>query len=162
MRSHSRTYARIFALRILYQAELSAATPLEVLEAGEFDLGQDRLKECLYECTLRADCEQYAFFDLFGRGPNEYTATLVRGVTEQQAELDVVIHEASRHWAMFRMPPVDRAILRIATWELLFADDIPDSVAINEAVAIAKDYGGQDSPKFINGVLGHIAAACVA
>jgi N utilization substance protein B len=55
------------------------------------------------------------------------------------------------------MPAVDRAILRMAVWELLFADDVPSSVAINEAVTLAKEYGGEDSSKFVNGVLGAVA-----
>jgi N utilization substance protein B len=71
--------------------------------------------------------------------------------------IDLLIEEASEHWALYRMPPVDRAITRIGAWEVLCNGDVPDSVAINEAVSLAKEFGGDDSSKFVNGVLGKVA-----
>ena len=71
--------------------------------------------------------------------------------------IDETIGRTSEHWTVSRMPLVDRNILRVATYELLHATDVPASVAINEAVELAKTYGGDDSSKFVNGVLGKIA-----
>jgi N utilization substance protein B len=89
--------------------------------------------------------------------PNEYARLLVIGVEDRIRELDSIIGETSEHWSIGRMPMVDRNILRIATFELLHLPDVPPSVSINEAVELAKVYGGDDSSKFVNGVLGKIA-----
>jgi transcription antitermination factor NusB len=156
-RYHSRTFARLFAMRLLYQSEISEVPLATLLKDADFAIEQDRLEECLYECTVRDTCPQYEFFELFSEKPNEYALTLVQGVTEHLAAIDAEIKEASKHWAVFRMPAVDRAIVRIAVWEMLYNDEVPVSVAINEAVSAAKEFGGEDSSKFINGVLGQIA-----
>ena len=74
-----------------------------------------------------------------------------------QTEIDASLADISEHWAVSRMPLVDRNILRLAVYEILYVDDIPDSVSINEAVEMAKSYGGEDSSKFVNGVLGRLA-----
>ena len=72
--------------------------------------------------------------------------------------IDVRLNSTSENWKLNRMPIVDRCILRLATYEMLFVDEVPVSVAINEAVELAKDFGGEDeSPRFVNGVLGRIA-----
>lgn len=89
--------------------------------------------------------------------PDEYARTLATGVESHLDEIDAVVGDVSEHWSVSRMPLVDRNILRVATFELLHADDVPPSVAINEAVELAKVYGGEDSSKFINGVLGKVA-----
>ena len=78
--------------------------------------------------------------------------------TKKDDELDITIGEVSENWSVSRMPLVDRNILRIATYEIEYSDDVPASVSINEAVELAKVYGGEDSSKFVNGVLGRIAA----
>lgn len=92
----------------------------------------------------------------FHRPVNEdFLRQLVEGVLSHAHYLDEVISQHSRNWSVERMPRVDRAILRLATWELLWTD-IPPAVAINEAVQLAKDYGGADSSAFINGVLDSI------
>ncbi|MDD6348172.1 MAG: transcription antitermination factor NusB [Lachnospiraceae bacterium] len=72
-------------------------------------------------------------------------------------EIDALLNKASRGWKTGRMAKVDLAILRLGVYELRFDDEIPNGVAINEAVELAKTFGGQDSASFINGVLGHIA-----
>ncbi|HSK47979.1 MAG TPA: transcription antitermination factor NusB [Coriobacteriia bacterium] len=89
--------------------------------------------------------------------PDAYSQELARGVESSITELDEVIAATSEHWSIGRMPLVDRNILRIATYELIHESDVPPSVAINEAVELAKVYGGDDSSKFVNGVLGRIA-----
>ena len=89
--------------------------------------------------------------------PDEFCRELVVGVEKHLTEIDDTIGEVSENWAVSRMPLVDRNILRLATYEILYDDDVPASVAINEAVELAKVYGGEDSSKFVNGVLGKIA-----
>ncbi|GGC59232.1 transcription antitermination factor NusB [Hoyosella rhizosphaerae] len=86
----------------------------------------------------------------------EYTHTLVVGVSEQRARLDDVIASHLHEWTLERLPAVDRAIMRVAIWELLYAVDVPEVVAVDEAVELAKELSTDDSPGFINGVLGHL------
>ncbi len=73
-------------------------------------------------------------------------------------EIDEILNKASKGWKTSRMGKVDLTILRLASYELLFDDDVPEKVAINEAVELAKKFGGDESPSFINGVLGKVAA----
>ncbi len=89
--------------------------------------------------------------------PDEFARALAQGVNDHVEEIDATLSDISEHWTVGRMPLVDRNILRIATYELLYVPDVPPSVAINEAVELAKVYGGEDSSKFVNGVLGKIA-----
>ena len=89
--------------------------------------------------------------------PDEYCRSLVSGVEENLVSIDRILGDVSENWSVSRMPVVDRNILRLATFEIAFVPDVPASVAINEAVELAKVYGGDDSSKFVNGVLGKIA-----
>ncbi|MFH2092065.1 MAG: transcription antitermination factor NusB [Pseudomonadota bacterium] len=82
--------------------------------------------------------------------------TLIHGVMEHKARIDDLLNQCSKNWKISRMPVVDRNIMRIATYEFLECDDIPDSVTINEAVEIGKKFGSKDSGAFINGVLDQI------
>ena len=130
---HERTLSRRQAIQVLYQSEILGESPIELLERGD------------------------AFIDEVK--PSEYADLLVRGTAEHLPELDSRIKANSENWSMDRMASVDRAILRLACYEMMFVDEVPVSVAINEAVDLAKDFGGEDeSPKFVNGVLGSIAA----
>jgi N utilization substance protein B len=87
----------------------------------------------------------------------DYTVTLVEGISANRARIDQLIAEHAEGWTLARMPVVDRAVLRLGLYELLWADDVPDAVAINEAVELAKTLSTDDSPRFVNGVLGRIA-----
>jgi transcription antitermination protein NusB len=87
---------------------------------------------------------------------NPYTAAAARGVSEHIAHIDDLIGSHLQGWTLDRLPAVDRAILRVAVWELLYADDVPEPVAVDEAVQLAKELSTDDSPGFINGVLGHV------
>ena len=87
----------------------------------------------------------------------QYGIDIVRGVIDQWLSINVLISEAAKEWTIDRMPAVDRAVLRVATWEIVFNDEVPAAVAIDEAVALAADLSTDDSPTFINGVLGAIA-----
>ncbi|MGQ0845518.1 MAG: transcription antitermination factor NusB [Sporichthyaceae bacterium] len=86
----------------------------------------------------------------------EWTDTLVRGVYAHKARIDDLISTYSVDWPIDRMPAVDRALLRVALFELLWCEDIPDSVAISEAVEIATELSTDQSPGFVNGLLGRI------
>ena len=89
----------------------------------------------------------------------EHTVRLVEGVAEHAARIDELIDAHASNWSIDRLPDVDRAILRMATFELLWADDVPDLVVIDEAVELAKALSTDDSPAYVNGVLGAILAA---
>lgn len=87
---------------------------------------------------------------------NPYTRTLVAGVAEDLVRIDNTIESYLQDWALARLPAVDRAILRMAVWELLYAVDVPPVVAVDEAVELAKQLSTDDSPGFVNGVLGQV------
>lgn len=100
---------------------------------------------------------------------NEYTLTLVSGVAKNLDRLDEVIASHLHSWTLDRLPAVDRAVLRVAVWELFHAGDVPPVVAVDEAVELAKMLSTDDSPAFVNGVLGqvvlvapHVRAAAAA
>jgi len=86
-----------------------------------------------------------------------YAADLVRGVTVHTARIDELISQYAEGWTMDRMPAVDRNVLRIGVYELLWADDVPDAVAMSEAVLLAQDLSTEASPAFVNGLLARIA-----
>jgi N utilization substance protein B len=87
----------------------------------------------------------------------EYASQIVRGVAEHGDEIDELIETYSQGWTIDRMPAVDRAIIRIGIWELLFNPEVPDGVAISEAVESATVLSTEDSSSFVNGLLGRIA-----
>jgi N utilization substance protein B len=88
---------------------------------------------------------------------HEYTIEIVRGVVAKWIQIDELLATYSQGWTVERMPAVDRAILRIGAWEVVFSDAIPDAVAISEAVALAKSLSTDDSPTFVNGLLARLA-----
>ena len=87
----------------------------------------------------------------------DFTLRICRGVVENLEAVDAVISKYTRNWGIDRITNVDRNILRVAVYELLFCPDIPYKVSINEAIEVAKKYGTADSGKFINGVLDKVA-----
>ncbi len=87
-----------------------------------------------------------------------YAETLARGVVAHREVLDQLIGSHAEHWTLARMPLVDRNILRLAVYEFLHASDVPDRVALDEAIELAKAYGGKDSGRFVNGILDRIRA----
>jgi N utilization substance protein B len=82
-----------------------------------------------------------------------YAVRLARGVEEEQEHLDGVLSEVSVGWPVHRMSTVDRSILRLALYEMLFVDDVPPDVAVNEAIELAKGFSGDEAPAFVGGVL---------
>ena len=91
-----------------------------------------------------------------------YARQIVNGVIDNHDEIDDMLDTYSQGWALDRMPNLDRAILRCAVWEILHNDDVPDAVAINEAVEMAKELSTDDSGSFINGLLSRISATKTA
>jgi transcription antitermination protein NusB len=92
-----------------------------------------------------------------GAGPtNPYTETLVRGVVEHLARIDEVLGTYAQGWTLARMPAVDRNVLRIGVYELLYVEDVPDAVAVTEAMGLVRELSTDESPAFVNGVLGAI------
>jgi len=126
----ARSKARKRALDILFASELRSEDPVVALERA-----------------IEA-----------GEGPtNDYTTTLVRGVVEHRERIDEVLTTYSKGWTLSRMPAVDRNVLRIGVYELLWGDDdVPDSVAVSEALHLVQDLSTDDSPAFVNGLLGSI------
>ena len=87
----------------------------------------------------------------------DYTRAIVTGVVREWVALGDVLTTYAQGWTLDRMPAVDRTILRIGAWEILYSDDVPDKVAISEAVSLAADLSTDDSPKFVSGLLGRVA-----
>jgi N utilization substance protein B len=116
--------------------------------------------EVLYESDLRGTPVDEALASLASRMQtqvNPYTERLVTGVREHLDRIDETLSTYAQGWTLDRMPAVDRAILRVGAWELLWGD-VPDSVALNEAVQLANDLSTDDSGKYVNGVLARVRA----
>ncbi len=120
-----------------------------------------RAVDILYEADIRSIDPVTMLADRVGAPGlppvNDYTIALVEGVAAHRARIDDVLSEHSEGWSLPRMPAVDRAVLRLGLYELLWAPDVPDAVAIDEAVELAKTLSTDDSPRFVNGILGRIA-----
>jgi N utilization substance protein B len=93
------------------------------------------------------------------RKTRDFFFTLVRGVRQARAAIDTIVENYSDNWKVFRMPRVDRNVIRVAVYEMLWMDDIPAKVTINEAIDIGKRFGTEDSGAFINGILDRIRLA---
>ena len=118
-----------------------------------------RALDLLYASELRGESATVALDRAIdeGEGPtNSYTADLVRGVVEHLARIDEVLSSYSEGWTLDRMPAVDRNVLRLGVFELLYVDDVPDPVAVSEAMALVRDLSTDESPQFVNGILGAV------
>ncbi|WP_410610478.1 transcription antitermination factor NusB [Amycolatopsis sp. lyj-109] len=119
-----------------------------------------RAVEMLYEASQRDTDAVTLLADRVGATEvdpiADYTISLVEGVTGRKTQIDELLAEHAQGWTLERMPKVDLAVLRIGVYELLWAEDVPDPVAIDEAVGLAKELSTDDSPRFVNGVLGRI------
>lgn len=109
-----------------------------------------------YELEVRPRAVDDVFAEL-PTLPEEYAQRLIRGIEERREELDALIRKYSEHWALERMPLVDRAILRIGAYELGWEPELSTGVIISEAVELAKEYSTKDSGRFVNGMLSRIA-----
>ncbi|MFI5608127.1 transcription antitermination factor NusB [Amycolatopsis sp. NPDC051903] len=119
-----------------------------------------RAVEMLYEASQRGTDAVTLLADRVGSVEvdpiADYTITVVEGVTAHREQIDELLAEHSQGWTLERMPPVDLAVLRVGVYEMLWSSDVPDPVAIDEAVGLAKELSTDDSPRFVNGVLGRI------
>ena len=121
-----------------------------------------RAVDVLYEADLRgADAVELLRERIADPSPPvpDHAVRLVEGVAANNARIDELIDTHARGWSIDRLPDVDRAILRMAVFELLWADDVPDAVVIDEAVELAKTLSTDESPAYVNGVLGAILDA---
>ncbi|MCC3274871.1 MULTISPECIES: transcription antitermination factor NusB [unclassified Arthrobacter] len=125
----ARSKARTRALEVLFEAEQRSVSAFDAIRARREQTDQ----------TI-----------------NPYTMDLVEGVVAMQEQIDEFLSTYSQGWTLERMPSVDRIILRLGAWELLYNDEIPDKVAISEAVELAKTLSTDESPAFINGLLGRL------
>ena len=87
---------------------------------------------------------------------HEYTVRLIRGIAAHQSRIDELVAEYAQGWSLDRMPTVDRNALRIGVFEILYVDEVPDAVAVSEAMNLVRDLSTDESPGFVNGVLGNI------
>jgi N utilization substance protein B len=135
--------------------------------ASNRHLGRIVALQTLYEQDFRSEVEDDSLIlaDVLVRNISRYQETiddkdfierLVKGVDERRAEIDSILQPVAPEWPVEQMARMDRVILRIGTYELLFETDVPPKVAINEAVELAKAFGGENSSKFVNGVLGTV------
>lgn len=118
-----------------------------------------RAVDVLYESDLRATdpCTTLAERIRLAEPPvNEYTVELVEGVQAHRQRVDQILGDYAEGWTIARMPGVDRAILRLAVYELLWRADVPGAVVIDEAVELAKSLSTDESPRFVNGVLARV------
>lgn len=118
-----------------------------------------RALDVLFEADQRRVDPTSVLDDLRSRGeqpPNPYSSALVDGVVAHRARIDELIGSYAVGWPLDRMPAVDRAILRLAVYELLWEDDVPDAVVVDEAVELAKQLSTDESPAFVNGLLGRL------
>ena len=127
----ARTKARRRAVDLLFEADSRG------LNAG--DLARERAQKPVTPAPL-----------------NEYTIAAVQGVVANWGEINDALTMYSQGWTLDRMPDVDRAILRLGAWEILYNEDVPDEVAVSEAVVLAGELSTDESPKFINGLLARI------
>ncbi|HRW19518.1 MAG TPA: transcription antitermination factor NusB [Dermatophilaceae bacterium] len=122
-----------------------------------------RAVELLFEADQRGLNAQTLLVERLARPTTQapladYTVTLVEGVVRMWTEITELLATYSQGWTVERMPAVDRAILRVATWEVVYSDEVPDAVAISEAVELAKALSTDESPAFVNGLLGRLSS----
>lgn len=131
----ARTKARKRALDILFQADVRGDAPAVILAAEARRAANEPAREASWL----------------------YAREIVDGVIDNREAIDEQITTFAKDWSLARMPAVDRAVLRIATWELMYNDEVPAAVAIDEAVELAKEFSTDDSGPFVHGVLARIA-----
>jgi N utilization substance protein B len=125
----ARSKARKRALDVLYESDVRSVDPLTTLAE----------RVALAEPPV-----------------NDYTVALVEGIQAHRERIDTILSDYAEGWTVARMPDVDRAILRLGVYELLWCDEVPDAVAIDEAVELAKSLSTDESPRFVNGVLARV------
>ena len=136
---HERSLSRRTAVQVLYACEMRNSsdkkshyfTPKEMVKCGELDVIEGEI--------------------------DDYASKLIEGVIENKDRIDELLEKNSKNWALDRMSLVDLNVIRVSTYEMLEVNDVPVSVSIDEAVELAKGFGGEQSHKFVNGILGGIS-----
>ncbi len=136
----ARTKARKRALDALFASDVTGQNALALLEQTRSEVGDRQ--------------NQDAIFD--------YAEMLVTGYLQNADSIDTQLRMLADNWSLERMPNVDRAVLRLASWEILYNDEVPNEVAISEAVALASEFSTEDSSKFVNGVLARLSKGSAA
>jgi len=131
----ARTKARKRALDALYASSVRGGDALNLLSETQVEVADRQNQEAIFD----------------------YAEMLLTGYLENSEEIDTALRMLADNWSLERMPNIDRAILRLAAWEILHNAEVPSEVAISEAVALASEFSTEDSPKFINGVLARLA-----
>ena len=131
----SRSKSRKRALDALYASEIRGGEPLALLQETTGSVSDRQNQEAIFD----------------------YAESMITGFDANKLLIDNELRQLADGWALERMPSIDRAILRLGAWEILYNPDVPNEVAIAEAVALASEYSTDDSPKFVNGVLAKLA-----
>lgn len=131
----SRSKSRKRALDALYASEIRGGEPLALLQETAGSVSERQNQEAIFD----------------------YAESMITGFDANKLLIDNELRQLADGWALERMPSIDRAILRLGAWEILYNPDVPNEVAIAEAVALAGEYSTDDSPKFVNGVLAKLA-----
>ena len=134
---------------------ISREAALQFLYQEDFTIGPDLHHGYDLEDRFALFC---ALFQV-NRKARPYALTLLQGITQNLERIDALISQSASNWRLARIAATDRNLLRVAVFEILEMDDVPAQVAINEAVEIAKRFAGEESPKFINGVLDAIKSS---
>lgn len=128
---HDRNKGRCTAMQLLYASEITGEDPLAIVKNGTAP------EEVVVD---------------------DYALELIEGVSAHKAEIDELLSQVSENWSVDRMPVVDKCILRMAIYEMKYVDRVPVAVSVNEAVDLARNFGGEEeSHRFVNGVLGKVA-----
>jgi N utilization substance protein B len=125
-------------------------------------MGRELALKALYRIDICGGASSDDLAVLFSTFPvddrvRRFASALLEGVRSDERDLDKLIADALEHWSVRRLSRIDHNILRMALWELMHMDDVPARVTIDEAIELAKTYGDQDSGRFVNGVLDHLA-----
>ena len=131
----SRSKSRKRALDALYASEIRGGEPLALLQETAGSVSDRQNQEAIFD----------------------YAESMITGFDANKLLIDNELRQLADGWALERMPSIDRAILRLGAWEILYNPDVPNEVAIAEAVSLASEYSTDDSPKFVNGVLAKLA-----
>ncbi|MGO4269577.1 transcription antitermination factor NusB [Paenibacillus sp. TAF58] len=134
-----RRVAREIAVQSLYQIQMNEATPQEAVQIAIHEAEHDN------ETELNFSGDKIDPL---------YIIELVEGTYSNKVRIDELLEEYLKGWAMDRLSRIDREVLRLAVYEMLYRDDVPPKVVVNEAIDLAKHYGSEESGKFVNGVLG--------
>ena len=154
--------SREYVMKLIYQTEINKEEIVNTQELLDIFLNNNleyiinRYEELRLQYSNNPNLELNSI-ELEDAIDKNYMATICENVKENKEQIDELINKYAKNWSVSRMPKVDLSILRLAICELIFIDEIPNKVSINEAIELAKLYCDDKSPKFINGILGSVS-----